>query len=375
LGATPTVVGIVSSMFAITALLIRPAAGPAMDYFRKSRLLAAAVGLVALAFICYGFAHSVGVIMAARLIHGVGIGTAVPLSLAMASNALPASKMASGIGVYTLGSAVATAIGPSIGLKLTAYVGYNNTFFIISGLLGVCLLLTLRLKTAMPERTERFKISLNRMIVPEVLIPTVVLFFLTVAYACINYFIALYGGLRGIADIGLFFTAYAVCLLISRPISGKISDRYGVDKTVIPGILIFALSFVVISFSTTLQMFLLAGAVCAFGYGICVPAIQTLCMQLVSKQRRGAAGNMNFIGIDIGNLTGPILAGLVITNVQRGTGSEIVGYEAMYRIMIIPIIAALVIFIVNRKKMLVQQADSITEQANPADTQKTVTTS
>ena len=51
LGATETIVGVVSSVFAFAALLIRPVAGPAMDYFRKSRLLSAALALVILAFL------------------------------------------------------------------------------------------------------------------------------------------------------------------------------------------------------------------------------------------------------------------------------------------------------------------------------------
>lgn len=352
LGATATIVGIVSSMFAVTALIIRPVAGPAMDYFKKGRLLAAAIGLLIIAFIGYGCSNSVAVIIAARLVHGVGIGVAVPLCLAMASNTLPTSKLASGISVYSLGSAVATAVGPSIGLKLSALIGYNKTFFIITALLCSCLILTLRLRTNVPVRTERFKISLSKVIVPEVIIPTVIMFFLTVAYSCVNYFIAIYGGVRNVADIGLFFTAYALCLLVSRPISGRIADRYGVDKTIIPGLCLFALSFVFISFASSLVGFLLAGALCAFGYGICAPSMQALCMQLVSKERRGAAGNMNFVGIDCGNLVGPTLAGLIISTVQASSGSEVFSYEMMYRVMILPVIIALVIFIRNKKKLM-----------------------
>jgi MFS family permease len=352
LGATAAVVGVVSSMFAVTALLIRPVAGPAMDYFRKSKLLAVATGILTLAFICYGFAGNIPLIIAARLIHGVGIGVAVPLCLAMASNALPSGKMASGISVYTLGAAVSTAVGPSLGLKLMEMFGYNVTFFIISALLVICFIFTLRLQSDLPDRTAHFKISLNKVIVPEVIIPTIIMFFLTVAYSCINYFIVIYGGIRGTANIGLFFTVYAVCLLISRPVSGRIADRYGMDKTVIPGMLLFGLSFVIISFSASLPMFLIAGTLCAFGYGICTPALQTLCMLLVTKERRGAAGNTNFIGIDCGNLTGPILAGVIITGVQHISASEVFGYVVMYRVMIVPIIIALIIFILNQKKML-----------------------
>jgi MFS family permease len=352
LGATAAVVGVVSSMFAITALGIRPIAGPAMDYFRKNRMLTLSVGLIVVAFVGYGLSRSVTLIILSRLIHGLGVGVAIPLSMAMASNALPPGKMASGLSIFSLGNALATAVGPSVGLYLTGSLGYNVTFFIVAALLALCLALTLQLKSSTPVKHSRFKIQLNRVIVPEVIVPAVITLFVAVGYSSISYFLALFGGLQGVEDIGLYFTSYAVCLLVSRPISGKIADRYGLDKTIIPGFVLFAASFVLISFCKTLPMFLLAGAVSAFGYGICVPLIMTLCMQLVPPNQRGAASNTNFIGMDSGYLIGPPLAGLVVTAVENSTGSEAVGYAVMYRGMVAPIAVALVIFFIYRKKLL-----------------------
>ena len=49
--------------------------------------------------------------------------------------------------------------------------------------------------------------------------------------------------------------------------SGTISDRYGLDKVIIPACCCFALSFLVMSISTSLILFLVAGAISAFGYG------------------------------------------------------------------------------------------------------------
>jgi MFS family permease len=355
LGASPTVIGIVSSMFAITALLIRPVAGPAMDYFRKGRLLSAAIGLLILSFIGYGFARSIPVIVAARLLHGIGIGVAVPLGIALASNALPESKMASGISVYTLGSAIATAVGPSIGLRLSDLIGYNPTFFIIAALLVICLILCLRLQTGKPERTEKYRISLKSIIVPEVLKPTIVIFLITIAYSSINYFIVIFGGVRGVAHIGFFFTAYAVCLFVSRPICGRIADKYGYDKTIIPGFVLFAVSFLLISLSGALPMFIVSGAVCAFGYGICMPSLQALSMTLVPREKRGAAGNTNFIGIDCGNIIGPAFAGFIVTTTQAISGSEPFGYVLMYRVMIVPILIALAVFLISKSSILKPQ--------------------
>jgi len=352
LGAEASVVGIVSSMFAVTALLIRPVAGPAMDYFRKSRLLTISIGLVTVSYIGYGCSGGVGMLMAVRLIHGIGIGVTTPLCLALASNALPAQKIASGISVFSLGTALATAVGPSVGLRLTALLGYSATFFILTGLLAASFLLTLRIRSGKPETAAPFRISLKNIIVPEAIVPSVMMLFLTLSYSCIGFFIAICGELKGVDNIGLFFTVYAISLLVSRPLSGKIADQYGIDKTVVPGLLIFTASFVLISFSGSFLLFILSGVVCAFGYGICGPAMQTICMQVVSKDRRGAASNMSFIGIDCGNLFGPTIAGFLVTLVQKSSGSEVFGYETMYRLMLLPTVAALVVFILNRKKLL-----------------------
>jgi MFS family permease len=124
------------------------------------------------------------------------------------------------------------------------------------------------------------------------------------------------------------------------------------DKTIIPAIIAYAVSFIVISFSRSLPMFILSGVILAFGYGICLPSIQTLCMRLVSKERRGVAGNTSYIGVDAGYLITPILAGFVVTTVQKYSGSTVLGYAVMYRLMVVPILIALIIFLWKRKELI-----------------------
>ena len=352
LGGTPTVVGMVTGIFAVTALGIRPFAGPAIDYFKKNRLLSIAIAIMTLSFVFYGFAQNITMLIIARLIHGLGMGVSAPLSLALVSNTLPNGKIASGLGLFSLGGAISTAVGPTVGLKLADAIGYNQTFFICTGLMFLCFMLTLTLKADIPVRPEHFKISLKQVIAPEALLPTGVLFLQILSYSCINSFIAIFGGLNNVTEIGLFFTANAICLIFLRPLSGKIADKYGVDKTVVPGFLIFIVALLFISFSRSLPMFIVAGVLTAFGFGISEPIVQTMNMQLVPKERRGAASNTNFMGIDIAMLIGPTLAGFIITQVQNTTGNQLTGFSVMYKVMIIPTVIALILFIANRKKLL-----------------------
>ncbi|MED9826718.1 MAG: MFS transporter, partial [Adlercreutzia sp.] len=74
LGATASMVGVVVSSFTLSALLVRPFAGPAFDSFSRKRLLLIAQGIICLSFFAYGFVDSLGVLIAIRLFHGVGIG-------------------------------------------------------------------------------------------------------------------------------------------------------------------------------------------------------------------------------------------------------------------------------------------------------------
>lgn len=63
-----------------------------LHYFRKNHLFTVTIGIILLAFIIYGFAGNIPMLIAARLIRGVGMGFLGPLTLALASNTLPESR-------------------------------------------------------------------------------------------------------------------------------------------------------------------------------------------------------------------------------------------------------------------------------------------
>src|SRR5690606_33911661 len=128
-----------------------------------------------------------------------------------------------------LGQAMSTAIGPSVGLGLLQNYGFHGVILVGSLLVGISFALSLKLKSKQSEFRPKFRISLRDIFAMEVLVPTVMLFFLAGAQSCIQAFILIYGGINGVEEIGLFFTSYAVFLLFSRPVSGRIADQYGID--------------------------------------------------------------------------------------------------------------------------------------------------
>lgn len=344
LGATSTVVGMIASMFTITALLVKPISGPAIDTFSKKKILCGAILVIMVAFITYGSAHSVGTIVVARLIHGCGMGFTASTCLALASDALPKDKLTQGIGYFSLGQAIVSAVGPTIGLSLVKVLGYNMTFFVGAAMMGAAAILAATMKVP-PQTGEKKKlvISLSNMFAKEAIIPAVFLFFLAMSYGTISSFLVLYAQEeRGVEQIGLFFTVNALCLLVTRPVIGKLADKFGIHKVLLPAFCMFALSLFMISISDSLPMFLMTAVINACGYGAAQPTIQALCMKCVTPERRGVGGSTNYIGTDLGYLIGPTLSGMLVSNF---------GYSAMYRFMILPILAACVVFFIVYPKI------------------------
>jgi MFS family permease len=354
LGAPAAEIGIVASAYAITALIFKLVSAPAIDTFNRKYILAAAIMLMAVAFIGFNFSSSVPMLIFFRLLQGTGQAFTATCCLALAADALPREKLATGIGYFSIAQAVMQAIGPTIGLKLKDVIGFNMTFITGAAIMTAAVLFTMSLKISF-TKTKKFTFSLNSIIAKEALIPAILLFFLSISFFTITSFIAIYGKQSVGSNIGYFFMVNAVTLLFTRPLIGKMADQYGHIKVMLPTMVLFALSLLLISISSSLLMFIVAAFLNAFGYGACQPAIQSLCMKRVLKERRGAASCTSYIGTDLGSLLGPVLAGAI---------AGWIGYAKMWRLMTIPVFLAVLFVFVFKKDISSSNAEPVNSLAD-----------
>lgn len=233
------------------------------------------------------------------------------------------------------------AVGPKVGLEMADAFGYNAAFALAGVLMLLATVAASRVREE-PHKTRPFKISLRNAFAIEALVPAVLAWLLVIAFCNVNSFLALYAAERGVDNIGLYFTVNAVLMLFTRPFVGKLTDRYGLLRVVLPSMLAFACSFIVISQSSTLWQFLIAAAISAFGYGAAGPMLQACCMKSVPPERRGVGSGAYFIGVDLGNLVGPVIAGAV---------AESIGYQDMWLVMLAPIGLAFVLAIAFRRRI------------------------
>lgn len=343
MGAPASQIGMLMSMFAITALVFRFIAGPAMNSFNRKLLLISAMSVFSVANIGFGLSESINGLMFFRLLQGIGNAFANAVCLAIVSEVLPKDKFNSGIGYYSCAQVVTQAIGPSIGLMFVEWVGYSITYIISAGTLIFAILIALRIKLP-PRIPKKFTLNLHNMIAKEALFPASIVFFINIGFTTINSFLIVFAAKRGVTDgIGLFFTIYAAAMLLTRPLIGMLTDKFGFTKIGIPAILCTIVSFIIIGQSHSLAMFFIAAIVNACGFGAVQPALQSLCMKSVPSERRGSASSTNFIGMDAATIIGPNIAGFV---------AEQTNYSAaMWNTMTIPMLISIVIIVLFRKNI------------------------
>jgi MFS family permease len=338
LGANAIVVGMVIGIFALSALFLKIIAGPAIDSFNRKHILMIALAVMSVSFIGDGISSTVPMLFTFRILQGCGQAFTATCCLALAADALPSEKMGTGIATFSMAQAGCQAIGPTAGLAIYQHFGYQTAFFIAGAIMAMAIIAAAGIKNFV-KPVKPFRLSLKGVIAFECLVPAVILFLLTGTYGAINAFLVIFSADMGVNNIGLFFTVYALTMLVSRPLIGRLSDKYGIIKALIPSILCFGLSFYLISISHNLTLFLVAGFTSAFGFGAAMPTVQTLCIKCVPSERRGLASTTAYIGNDLGNLVVPVLAGAIV---------EHAGYVAMWRCMIIPLLGGIAFLIVCR---------------------------
>lgn len=339
LGASPSVVGIVVSSFSVTALLIRPFAGPAFDSFSRKRLLMASQCIICACMFLYGVVDSLQGLVIVRLVHGIGIGCSGPLAMSLVSEFLPESRFASGISIYALAQSFAQVVGPAAGLYLVDAIGFSPSYFLAAGCLLVAICGVGLIREPYRERL-RYELKLNRMFAPEAVGKAAALMLLATSFSCMGAYVVLYGYSVGVSQMGIFFIVYSFCLLGTRPLFGSMADRFGAPRVLAVGIAFFAASYVALAVADNLATFIIAAILGSAGFGCCGPLLQSAALASVPPSRRGAASNTAFTGLDLGMLIGPIIGGMVIEAATPILGGQPEAYSLMWLAMLVPAMGA-----------------------------------
>lgn len=338
IGGNETVAGTIVAVFTLSAVLVRPWFGNLLDRKGRKLILIIGVGIFLMSALAYNVAISIITLLALRVVQGIGWGASTTATATIASDVIPAVRRAEGMGYYGVAATIAMSLGPALGLYLVEYRSYSVLFTGSAILAALGLAGSFFINYEKPHKNQaEAKAPLVKGVILEktAIPPALVLFFITLTYGGIISFLPSYANYRGVENIGLFFTVYAVVLLFGRPIIGKMADRYGAQKFLVPGMVLIATALLLLVKASTLPIFLLVGVIYGLGFGTVQPILNALVISLSPPERRGAANATFAVAMDLGIGLGAVTLGFLVQNL---------GYDYMYGYSAIFVLLAMVMY-------------------------------
>ena len=340
LGAQEDVIGLVIGAFTISALLVRPFAGRYIDTRGRKGIYLTGLTIVIISIFCYTLIPMISTLIALRVLHGVGWSASTTAASTIAIDAIPKQKLGEGMSYFGLTSVFALAMAPAIGLEIFYRWGFHTVCYIAMtfAIGGVLLALGIHTQKIKPASQPGQKRNLFE---KQAYLPGMLMFLVALTFGSVMAFIAIYAMEFNIQNIGMFFTSYAISLLLTRPFIGKLIDRKGFSATLIPGICCLLATFPFLVFAQNFYFFIAAAIVYGLGMSAVQPTLQTMAVFGVPPERRGAASSTFMCGFDLGMGMGTMLWGMI---------AKTFSLSVMYACNMVPPLIALTIYLLHLRK-------------------------
>ncbi|WP_079913503.1 MFS transporter [Paenibacillus sp. 32352] len=348
-------IGLVTTVFIISAVIFRPLTGKWLDELDKKKIILFSLILFAVCSILHLVVTNFYVLLLLRFIHGIGFGIAATATSAVVIHIIPAHRRGEGIGYFSLFMSLAMVIGPFLGLTLMTKASFHVLFiacFVLSLLAFLCGAITKLPDTPAPAQTAGTSWNWKRFIEPKAIPISLAGCVLAFSYGAISTFISVYAKSIGLEQVAsYFFMVFAAMILISRPFTGRLFDRKGEHVLVYPGIVLFVVGMLWLSQANTAFIFLLTGGIIGLGFGALLPSFQAIAVKSAPSHRSGLATGTYFVFFDSGYGLGSYILGLIAAKTN---------YHVMYLVGGIVVAFTVILYYgLHHKKQKVQTASRL----------------
>lgn len=294
-------VGLIMGAFAISAVLSRPISGRIVDLWSRKTGLRIGALIYGISPALYTLAASVPAMFALRFFHGIGIAIYTTAGSVFVADNAPAARRGEAMGYYGMAMNLAMAIGPALGIALIDHIGFDGLFWLASllGLLSFVLVQFLH-EPVHHHLHEGQALARPALFSRVALFPGFVAMCMTMTFGTVVSFLPLFVQQHKLGNVGLFFVVYSVVVVVLRPVSGRLSDRFGRSAIIIPGMFFLVLSMVVLAYSVSMSGLLFAAVLQGIGFGAVHPSIMALVVDRSTAHDRGPALATLMMAFDIG---------------------------------------------------------------------------
>lgn len=342
LNADTAMAGLASGIFVIGALFARLYFGSKIDNINIKLLIYVGIILYLIDTLFYFIVKDIYVLIVIRFVAGLCYGICSSACGALIARIIPKNKRGVGIGYYALSVIFSSAIGPFLAVLLSSKNAFNLSFLItaISIFLALIFNIILKVRKLKISHQKQKAKGLFAYIEKSSLGISSVVFILGICYGAILIFMSAYtqaldtinnNYIFKFSQAGaVFFICYAIVSVFSRPIAGKLFDKYGANFVILPSLVCFVFCLLLLANAFHPSLILLSAIFCALGYGVATSSAQSLAIKLAPVNKVGLASTTFFIALDLGIGLSPYCLGKL---------EPILGYANLFNIC-----AVLVVF-------------------------------
>lgn len=356
LGVSDTTLGFIAAASTAVGIIVSLPAGALSDIFGRRAVLLTAMFVFATAPVLYLFVHSAESLVAARLYHGLATAIFGPVALAYVAD-LTRARRAERMAWYSSSTLLGRSVAPMLGGTLIL-VSYHAVYVgcAVAGALALAFALLLprapRTKAAPGDAPEAIcqapslrscvaqigdglrAVGRSRAI--KVTSVTEALQYL--AFGAFETFLPLYAMQHGVTvwQIGIISGAQIVTLALTKPLSGRQSDRLGRRVVITAGLALNAVALVGLTVYPTFWGFLVGATLFGLAMSVVTASTSALVADVSRAHHYGTSLGVLSTIMDVGHAAGPIAAGCLI---------PILAYANTFRVLAVVMVVAMVGFV------------------------------
>ena len=334
LGGSAFMVGLVLAAFAATSVFVRPLVGHWADRWNEAGVMVS--GLVFQGFsIFFCFIPFVGTAMLANGLRGIGWAGLNTGGYSLLAHTAPESRRGEASGLYSGFQSASAILFPALALWLlqVSFGGFTAVFMAsaifsfagaaLGAIMGRAVPHTVSRNTE-PETMPQWWREIFHFIERDILLPSLMLFWLNLSLPSITNFSVLYARELGIVNFGVFFVVLGITSLLGRPFLGRLSDNFGRDRSIAVGFILQLVALLLITTVANLIGMIVAGALYMTGNALASSTTLALAVERADPRRRGKAMATFSVAYPLSYGVGSLITGSAV---------EVTGYRGMFLVL------------------------------------------
>lgn len=361
LGAGPEVIGWVVGISTVTGIFFKLPSGALSDVIGRRKTMLMGLVVFALMPFTYLWVKETTLLGVIRFVHGFATAVYGPVAMAVVAD-VAGSRKGEMLSWFSSVTIIGNLLGAPIGGLLLYSLSQSGTpslenfqrVYLMSGAAGfISLMLGWKLlrggteaatQVGLKASLDRFASGIREVVSDHRVVLTSSMEGLqNMTMGALEAFLPIYAvqvaGLNAF-QAGLLWGVQVLVTILSKPLMGRLSDRYGRKSAIVLGMLACAVSFAAIPLLIRFELLILASLLFGLGEAFVTSSSAALVADLCQEKHFGTAMGTFGTIFDVGHASGPILAGLLIARW---------GYLAAFSILSAVLLAAIPVFILGVK--------------------------